>query len=197
MTPERIPEPLVVILFATMLFDSIGVAYLIGGSFASSLHGEPRSTNDVDIVVDMASEHVDPLLAASGTECYVSETAVREAVATGGSFNMVHRSTAMKIDVFVVGGDPFDRERLRQRGRVEIPLDPQRELSVFVDTPENTVLRKLEWFRRGGESSERQWQDVIAILKTNPQLDDKHLVTWAERLEVSDLLTRAQVEARN
>lgn len=195
MSAEGGPEPLVAAAFAARLLEGLEVSYLIGGSFASSFYGEPRSTNDVDIIADLSPVHVDQLLRRATPECYVSEDAARDAVTTGGSFNLVHLSTAVKIDLFVAGSDAFDRERLRQRSPVAIPLQDAGELRLFVDTPENTVLRKLEWYRRGGESSERQWRDVVAVLRAMARLDEAHLVLWAERLSVTDLLSRARQEA--
>ena len=134
------------------------------------------------------------LIAALSAECYVSADAVREAVNTGGSFNIIHIGTAVKVDVFI-SADAFDQERLKRRQQVLIPAGTD-VVALFVDTPEDTVLRKLEWFRRGGEASERQWRDVIAVLRAQAgRLDDRHLREWSDRLGVADLLDRATAEA--
>ena len=108
---------------------------------------------------------------------------------------MIHVGAAVKVDVFVTGSDPFNEERLSQRQLVEIPSDPPE--TIYVDAAENSVLRKLEWFRRGGEVSDRQWRDVVAIPRLRgARLDGAHLSAWARRLGVSDLLERAGTEAR-
>lgn len=196
MTPDRLPDPISVAVSVTELLDRVGIPYVIGGSFASSLHGEPRSTNDVDLVVDLRDDQIAALIVGLRGEYYVDEDAVDEAVASSGSFNIIHMSTAVKIDVFVAGEDAFDRERLARRQLLRIPAAVGKDATVFVDTAEDTILRKLEWFRRGGEVSERQWRDVLGILRTQAaRLDDTRLLAWAGRLGVSDLLDRAMREA--
>ncbi len=112
MAPDQPPDPLTVALAVAAIFERLGIRYVAGGSLASSLHGEPRSTVDIDLVADLRPAHVAPLLAALLPEHYVSEEAVQEAVRTGGSFNAIHLPTAVKVDVFVAGQDPFDAERL-------------------------------------------------------------------------------------
>jgi hypothetical protein len=104
------------------------------------------------------------------------------------------RSTNHLDDVFVAGTDAFDAERLSQRTRVQLGVDAQSE--IWVDVPEYTVLRKLEWYRRGGEVSERQWRDVLGVLRAQgARLNGDRLDGWAERIGVRDLLDRARAEA--
>lgn len=195
-TPDRLPDPIAVAVFMAELLDRIGIQYVIGGSFASSVHGEPRSTNDVDIVTDLREGQAASLIAGLRDEYYVDADAVREALAAGGSFNIIHTGTAVKIDMFIAGEDALDRERLERRQVLRIPVTAGKESVVYVDTPEDTIIRKLEWFRRGGESSERQWRDVVGVLRTQAgSLDDAYLRAWAERLAVLDLLERAMREA--
>lgn len=195
MAPDQPPDPIEVALAVSSILEQLGIPYLVGGSIASSLHGELRSTNDVDFVADVRSTHVAPLLAAFGREFYVSEEAMREALRLGTSFNAIHLSTGVKVDVFVAGRDPFNAERLDARRRVQVRMDPPGEM--FVDTPEHSVLRKLEWYRRGDEVSDRQWRDVVGVLRAKEgQLDEARMDLWAERLGVSDLLERAREDAR-
>ncbi len=189
MAPEEFPDPVAVALAVGALLERLGIAYLVAGSLASSIHGEPRSTNDIDIVADLKPHHLDDLLAALADVYYVSPKTVREAVRDGGTFNVVHLATAVKVDVFVVGRDPFDAERIAHRARVRISPDSPGEL--YVDTAEHTILRKLEWYRRGDHVSERQWRDVEGIVRVQgSRLDRDRLRAWAPRLEVSDLLER-------
>ena len=188
-------DPIAVALAFTAVLDRLGVSYLVAGSLASSAHGEPRSTNDIDIVADLQPQQAGPLLQSLGDSYYVSEFAIREALRVGGAFNLIHLDTVMKIDVFIVGSDAFDRERLRMRQPLQVSAEPTAWL--FVDTAEHTILRKLEWYRRGGEASERQWRDVVAILRVQGAgLDGARLAEWASRLGVADLLERASAEAR-
>lgn len=107
----------------------------------------------------------------------------------GDSFTVIHTSGAIKIDVFIAGTDSFEAERLSERMRVQVSAHPAAYL--YVDTPEHSLLRKLEWYRRGGEISERQWRDVLAIARVQGErLDRARLQLWAHRLGVSDLLVR-------
>lgn len=195
MTPDAFADATAIAVSFTKLLDGLGIRYLVGGSFASSVHGEPRSTNDVDIVADVRLEHLDAFVEAVSKDYYLSRTAAREAIRAGASFNVIHVGAALKVDVFVAGNDPFNEERLEKRQLIEIFGDPP--ASIYVDTAEHSVLRKLEWFRRGGEVSDRQWRDVVAILRLQgASLDGPHLATWADRLGVTDLLERARAEAR-
>jgi hypothetical protein len=190
MPPEGLPDPLRVALAVAAIFERLGVPYVTAGSFASSLHGEPRSTDDVDMVADLRPAQAHPLTAALGPEWYVSIEAVRDAIGHGTSFNAIHLPTGVKVDVFVVGTDPFDAQRVARARVVRVGAEPGAELRV--DTAEYTVLRKLEWFRRGGEISDRQWRDVVGIIRTQgARLDRAELAAWAGRLGVSDLLAQA------
>jgi len=193
--PDGLPEPIAVAVAFTQVLERLGVPYVIGGSVASSVHGEPRSTNDIDVVAKLEVADIGSLVAAIAPDYYVSETAVRDAVHERGTFNAIHVGTAVKVDVFVAGDEPFEAERLRLRERVPVSADPP--VHLFVDTAEHVVLRKLEWFRRGGEASERQWRDVVGVLRARAErLDLARLREWAARLEVSDLLDRALAESR-
>lgn len=189
--PDALPDPIGVAVSFCALLDRLGIPYVIGGSFASSVHGEPRSTNDIDVVADLRVELVPALVDALGADYYVSLDAAREAVLAEGTFNVIHMQGGIKIDVFVAGEDPFNQERLRHREAVQ----PGTEASptLYVDIAEHSIVRKLEWFRRGGESSERQWRDVLSMLRVQgDRLDQSRLRRWATQLGVSDLLVRAR-----
>ncbi len=191
MAPDSLPEPIAVASHIADCLTRIGVSYVIGGSFASSVHGEPRSTNDIDMVADLHQGDVDAFVDAIGAEWYVSRDAVAEAVGAGGAFNVIHVPTAVKADIFVAGVDAFDRERLKRRVPVVFSSGSE-AVTLFVDTAEDTILRKLEWYRRGGHASERQWRDVVGIVNAqSTRLDGAYLCEWAGRLDVSDLMERA------
>jgi hypothetical protein len=184
-------DPVAIAVHVGARLDSVGVAWVTGGSIASSVHGEPRATQDVDMVVDLRRRHVKPLLQALDRDFYVDAGAVRAAVKTASLFNAIHFASAIKVDFFIAGDDAFEAERLANRQRVEMP-----DGVLFVDTAEHTLLRKLEWFRRAGEVSERQWRDVQAIARIQgDRLDRERLRLWADRLGVTDLLQRVNVVA--
>ena len=175
-------------------FDSLGVRYYIGGSVASSAHGVARASLDADIVAALEPRHVDALADRLGSAYYIPLDRLRSAVATRSSCNFIHLSTMFKIDVFVSRGRPFDvnaAERARPQAIDEGP-DARR---FPMSSPEDTVLAKLERFRLGGETSERQWWDVVGILRVTEDTDRQYLRQWATSLGVADLLERALVDA--
>ena len=176
------------------LLDRLAIPYLVGGSVASTLFGEPRGTRDVDLVIELRLDQVAILAAALEPEFYVSQSAMREAVQDRRSFNAVDPNSGMKIDFFVRGDSEFDREEFRRRRRETlVPGEPE---TVWVKTPEDSILRKLLWFRDGMGVSSAQWRDVIGILATRRDLlDDRHLEAWSARLGLTELLARAREEA--
>jgi hypothetical protein len=169
--------------------ERCGVEYVIGGSVASSLMGESRATQDIDFAVALSQEHVLPLIEALGEDFSVDEEGLREAVRLGRSTNVFFLPLVTKIDFFVRGAHPFDRSELSRKLRVR----PGRtDEEVFVASPEDTILRKLVWFRAGGETSETQWRDVLGVLRVSgPRLERAYLAVWATPLGVQDLLDRA------
>lgn len=174
------------------MLDELSIPYALGGSFAASFFGEPRATADIDvaIVADVVAGEL--LLDRAGAEFYVPVAAAREAIRSGGSFNMIPNDSAMKVDLFPLGAGRLDRRQIERRVQRALPSGA----SVWVTAPEDIVLRKLDWFREGGESSERQWGDIVAILSvTGERLDRADMVQAAVQLGLIDLLRRAAGDA--
>lgn len=181
-------------LLVTQTLERLDIPYAVGGSLASSLHGVMRSTLDVDIVADMKPEHIQPLVEALSKEFYADDEMMRDAIERQSSFNLIHYETAFKVDVFIRKSRLFDQMQLNRRKLSVITSNP--EASVYVTSPEDTILAKLEWYRMGGEVSDRQWRDIIGVLKTRAgELDLEYLSKWAPELHVSDLLERALKES--
>jgi hypothetical protein len=180
-------------LLVTQTLEHIGIPYAVGGSFASSLHGVMRSTLDVDIVADMRVEHIQPLVSALSQEFYADDEMMKDAIAHHSSFNLIHYETSFKVDIFIQKMRAFDRMQLERRRSSVITTDP--EESIYVTSPEDTILAKLEWYRMGSEVSDRQWRDILGMLKTRAgELDLDYLRKWANELKVPDLLDRALKE---
>ena len=173
--------------------ERLGVAYHIGGSVASSVHGAPRATNDVDLVVDLRPEHVDPLCSSLSGDFYASAELLRDAVTHATCANLIHLQSGYKVDLFVCRRDEYGRRSLARF--VDRGLEAGAR-TFRVATPEDILLRKLEWYRDGGEVSDRQWSDVLGILRLRRRdLDDAYLAHWASHLRVDELLARATCEA--
>lgn len=185
--------PTEVIIHIAGILERLGITYHVGGSFASSAHGMYRASADVDIVIDAGLEQLEDLARALEPLFYVSRPAIAEAHARPGTFNAIHGATSFKVDFFIKGPAPFDSEELRRSIRLPIGVDGAR--SILIKSAEDTILRKLHWYRRGGGISERQWTDVLSVLTAmKGQLDAAHLDRWAPELGVADLLARARRE---
>ncbi|MBX3174996.1 MAG: hypothetical protein KF709_11325 [Gemmatimonadaceae bacterium] len=188
MTGEKLPGVVDIALDVSARLEQLGVSSLLAGSLASAVYGEPRTTMDVDLVVGLRPADVDALVHALQDDYYVDPDVARDAATAGGTFNAVHRRAGIKVDFFVAGTDAFDLARLQDRQPIQVGEPPR---TVWVDTAEHTLVRKLEWYRRGGEVSERQWRDVLAIVRTQgDRLRRPTMEHWAAQVGVGDLLRR-------
>jgi hypothetical protein len=188
------PDPLELAIWVARVLERLGVRYILGGSLASTALGEPRSTMDVDLVVDLQPETLEPWLEALGDAFVVDASWAEEEVRRRGSFQVLHASSMTRIDVFV---PPWEGVHLwKWENRRRLVLDPNTGAGLDVTGPEGIVIQKLCWYRDGGEVSDRQWRDVSGVLKAQRgNLDLAQLETWAEKLGVGGLLRRALSES--
>ena len=146
------------------------------------------------IVAALTIKDVTQLVHGLDDEFYADADMIRTAVVNRSSFNLIHRTTMFKVDIFVVGDRQFDRRQLERR-RLQV-LDPP-DGKAFIASAEDVILAKLDWYRQGGEVSERQWDDVQGILDVQgARLDVAYLRRWAADLGVADLLDRALRDAK-
>ena len=177
------------------VLDHCGIRYTIGGSLASSFSGEPRASIDVDIVVDLADDRVDAFVAALGEEFYADAASIRRAVRSRSNVNLIHHASGVKVDLFIAGSS-LELRQLERRRHAQVGWTPDR--FVYMHSPEDILLQKLDWFRSGGMVSDRQWRDVLSILIVQGnRLDEAYLRSVAAECGLIDLLERAQGEATN
>jgi hypothetical protein len=169
--------------------DDLGVRYAIAGSLASGVVGEPRYTADVDMVVDLRESHIEPLIERLSPRFYIPTELLRRAARARTSANLIDNETGLKVDLFVAGGTPLDADTLARRVAT---TSEGVETALYVLSAEDVILHKLRWYRRGGETSDRQWRDVVGVVRLQAGLLDRaYLAYGAGLLGVTDLLERA------
>jgi len=186
---SSLPALIEATLAVVRVLDDLGIPYLVAGSMASSTYGEVRTTQDVDLVVDLAADEVERFVDRLRPDFYADDERARQAVERRGSFNVIHLRTMSKVDLFVAGDDPGSRRQLERRRSVPVPGAPTVTLSVA--SPEDVIVQKLRWFRLGNEVSERQWRDAAGVVRLQgDSLDRAYLRQAAQELGVDDLLDR-------
>ena len=174
--------------------EALGVPYLVGGSMASSFHGEPRTTQDVDMVVGLKPKDIEAFVAQLGDNFYAEVSALGRAVEHRSSANLIHLPSSTKIDLFIMGGTPVDAKQMARRQRLALPEIDGAHLYVYA--PEDILLQKLRWYRLGDGVSERQWRDVLALIRVqHGRLDLDYARETAAELGVEDLLESALDES--
>jgi hypothetical protein len=167
--------------------EALEIPYMVAGSMASSHHGRPRMTHDVDVVIDPTEtslvQLVDRLLAGG---FYVDSATAQDALRRRRQFNAIEPRSATKLDLIIRKDRPFSVEELRRRESAEVADG----LRVALATPEDTVLSKLEWAKKSG-ASEKQLTDVAGVVEVNGnRLDREYVERWARELDVLDLWRR-------
>jgi len=172
--------------------DGAGIPYMLTGSLASSLQGEPRTTHDIDLVIDITPGDVARVIhALSAPDVYLDERAVGEAARRRTMFNLIDSSSGDKADFWLLTDDPFDCARFARRLRVDAL-----GMKVSVSAPEDTILMKLRWSAQAG-GSEKQLGDALRVYELQAGcLDEEYLDQWAVALGVAATLAAIRGQAR-
>lgn len=164
--------------------DSLGIPYLITGGIATTVHGRPRFTQDIDFVIAPSRDQLDRLVEALDPDFVVSRDAAREAHARRGEFNAIHRTLVFKVDFWFSTGDAFDLSRLARAQRLEVIPG----VTARVATPEDAIISKLLWLRQG--ATERNVEDIQGILRAHAgRLDLDYLDSMVRRLGLEQIWT--------
>jgi len=175
----------------TDVLRDLGIDYMVSGSLVSSLQGEPRSTHDIDIVVAIRPASAKPLAAAfPPPDYYLTEESILDALRTNGLFNLIEVNSGDKVDFWMLTDEPFDLSRFKRK-RIEDVLG----MSLAISAPEDTILMKLHWARKSGES-DRHFTDALRVYEVQyGLLDLEYLRSWAQTLDVSAMLERIEEQA--
>lgn len=184
-----ISDPIRVVKKVTDVLDELGIRYLIGGSLASSLHGVPRATQDVDIVADFSESQIEKLNILLSNSFFIDIEMVKDAIRRRSSFNIIDKEDFFKIDFFVQKEDDLSVTEMDRR--VLYHLAESDNQAIYICSPEDIIAQKLSWYRLGGGVSERQWNDALNVVKVQKgRLDGKYLHEVCRKRRVSDLLEK-------
>lgn len=177
-------NPLDVLLKTVEKLDLLGIPYMVTGAFAVSYYGRPRSTHDIDLVVETDLSGIQPLHQAFRDDFYASREAMEDACRHGSMFNLIHNLTAIKVDFWMLEDTPFDLERFSRRVEQEI-----RGMPVCLSSPEDMVIIKLDWFKKTCVS--KHFEDALGIVQIQQDaLDIGYTRRWCELKSTADILER-------
>jgi hypothetical protein len=177
----------------TAALDRLAVRYAVVGSVASSAHGSYRATEAIDVVASILPGQAAELAQALGKDWYADAEQIRNATLVGRAFNVIYIPFSQKVDIFPVK-DEFTLAQLEHATTLALPaLGPNAAYPVA--SAEDIVLAKLQWYKAGGETSERQWTDIVKVILATPHMDWAYVESWAPRLGVDGLLARARIAA--
>lgn len=185
-------DPIWLIRQLAVIFEALEIPYYVSGSVASSLQGEVRFTEDLDLAIEIRREQVSLLIDALQRDFYISDVAVEEAIqGFTSSLTVIHLQTTEKADIFIGRGDDFSIAKMARRQWYDVE-----EGGFYVCSPEDSILQKLLWMNIGAGQSQKQWRDILGVLKLQGEsLDFAYLRLWGERLEVMEQLRQGMIES--
>jgi hypothetical protein len=173
--------------------EPLGMRYVITGSVASTFYGELRFTNDIVTVAELRAEHVAAFHASFPDEdFYLSLDAMREAVSRCSQFKIIHPESGLKIDAMIPTETEFDRARLDRRKRVQTG----RSSDAYLTTPEDLILKKMDFYREGGSKKHRR--DIAGILRVSGErVDRAYISPWAQKLDLLEIWKTIESQTKN
>ncbi|MGK7946451.1 MAG: hypothetical protein AB4058_18480 [Microcystaceae cyanobacterium] len=180
--PIMLTDPISLALIIANLLEKLEISYLVGGSLASTLFGEPRSTQDIDFIVDLEIEKINLFIDTFTPQFYLSESAIQEAINSQSSFNLIDPDSLGKIDIFILKQRPLNQSEFQRRQKLVVQENPARTL--YLSTPEDAILQKIIWYKMTNQS-DKQWRDILGIMKLQgTKLDRIYLDKWATELNL-------------
>ena len=184
------PDILAALTPVVEAFDQLSIPYYIGGSVANSVYGMARATMGVDIIADVKEYHVSKLKQLLEALYYIEEDMIIGAIKTSSSFNLIHFDTAFKIDIFIYKDEPHQRNAIKRK--VKVKFDKESDFEYYFSVPEDIIIAKLQWFEQGNKVSERQWLDIIGVIKVQGEnLDIGYLEAWSKKIGLFIMLKKA------
>jgi hypothetical protein len=175
----------------TGLLSEAGIPYMVAGSVGSSLHGRPRATRDMDLVIDPTDDQLGSFIALLEPGHYVSKDAAHDALRRRTMFNVISLDGGWKADLIIRKDRPFSRQEFQRRRRIDA-----KGQMLWVVSPEDLILSKLEWMK--GRESDVQYSDALGVaVEQWKSLDVEYLRTWAAQLGIEDALAHLLQEAED
>lgn len=181
-------EPSELLRFLVAALENLHLRYFITGSIVTIFYGDPRFTNDIDVVVDLPEKDVPEFCRQfPEDEFYLSEDAVRDALARRSQFNIIHPRSGLKIDVMIPSRSEFNASRFARARRVQAGAD----WDALLATPEDAIIKKLEYYREGG--SDKHLRDIAGVLKTSgSEIDLSYIERWTATLGLVEVWQNVQ-----
>ena len=170
-----------VFLSVIKTLNQLNLPYIITGAYASSIHGEPRATHDIDLQIYLTPKDINDIYNAFQENFYVSKEGIEDALKYRTMFNLIHLESQIKIDFWIPKQSEYDQERLKRRQEITIS-----GIKTFVISPEDSILTKLDWHKK--TELEKHFADALGIMRIQgDRLDFDYITSWVEKLSIEEL----------
>ena len=178
-----------VTLKAIEILDRINIPYFVTGALAVVYYGEPRTTHDIDLVVEIKEKNIDTLVKNFKKEFFIDEISITTAIQENSMFNIVHKDTGFKVDFWMLGEDNFSKERFARRTQVKIL-----NTKIYLPTPEDVIIKKLEWYKMS--DIDKHYFDAVGVYRIQKEkLDNNYIISWCRHKSVLNIWEKMQKES--